>query len=175
MSRKSFCSLGSRSAPAIRCGASENEKGFTLIEVIISFVIIMVAMLGVVQALTFAITYNYGNKARGQALAVMQQEVELLRSKKFTPAFTDTALAAGTTTKIVNTESGAVFQVQTVIDNEPMVDGVQNDAYQCLSPQGVVIPCAFKEITISVRQETAPTAWQAAVAVRTVLRRTRGN
>jgi prepilin-type N-terminal cleavage/methylation domain len=121
-----------------------SESGFSLIEVMIAFVIILVAMLGVAQAFTYAIAYNYGNKTRGQALAVMQDEIELLRSKKFTPGFTDADLSGGTHTKTVTLTTGSTFTVQDQVDNEPLVDGIQDDTYTCLSPQGNRYPMQHK-------------------------------
>jgi prepilin-type N-terminal cleavage/methylation domain-containing protein len=151
-----------------------DESGFSLIEVMIAFVIILVAMLGVAQAFTFAIAYNYGNKTRGQALAVMQDEIELLRSKKFTPGFTDPDLTGGIHTKTVTTTSGSTFTVQDQVDNEPLVDGTQDDTYTCLSPQAVAIPCSIKEVTITVRLSAPTAGWQTAIPAVAILRRTRG-
>ena len=162
-------------AVGVNCDPKNCEKGFSLIEVVVALLIIMIALLGVVHAMTYAIVYNYGNKTRGKALSVMQQEVEILRSKKFTLAVTDPDLSGGTHTKIVTTETGESFKVESVIDNEPLVNGVQDDTYQCLTPQGVVIPCSFKEITITVKQQERAPDWRASVPPKTILRRTRGN
>jgi prepilin-type N-terminal cleavage/methylation domain-containing protein len=160
--------------------SNERQGGFSLIEVMVAFIIILVAMLGVVQAFTYAIVYNAGNKTRAKALAVMQQEVEALRSKKFTPAFTDASLAGGTISKTVTTPDGFSFRVTDQIDDEPLVAGVQDDTYVCLTPQGATIDCSIKEITITV--QSAPgyspqggSNWQSAPPAVTVLRRTRGN
>jgi type II secretory pathway pseudopilin PulG len=162
-------------APFGGSDSTELEKGFSLIEVVIALLIIMIAVLGVFHAVTYAIVYNYGNKTRGQALSVMQQEVEVLRSKKFTLAVTDPDLAGGTHTKTVTTSTGMPFEVEYVVDNEPMVDGIQDDTYQCLTPQAVVIPCSFKEITVLVKMIEPAPDWRSAVPPRTILRRTRGN
>jgi len=152
-----------------------SESGFSLIEVMIAFIIVLVAMLGVAEAFTYVVAYNAGNKTRGQALTVMQEEVELLRSKKFTPTFTDTALAGGSRTKSVTTTTGSTFTVQDQVDNEPLVNGVQDDTYTCLSPQGDAIPCSIKEITVTVRLASPAPGWQTAIPAVAVLRRTRGN
>jgi prepilin-type N-terminal cleavage/methylation domain-containing protein len=152
-----------------------NARGFSLVEVVISLVILLVAMLGVFQAFTYAIAYNAGNKTRGEALTVMQKEVELLRSKKFTPAFTDPDLAGGIRTRNVTTTSGSVFSVEDKVDNEPKVDGIQGDTYVCLTPQGAATACAIKEITITVTVQAPTPGWQYAVPAVTVLRRSRGN
>lgn len=159
----------------VKADVRSDESGFSLIEVMIAFVIILVAMLGVAQAFTFAIAYNYGNKTRGQALAVMQDEIELLRSKKFTPGFVDPDLTGGIHTKTVTTSTGSTFTVQDQVDNEPLVDGTQDDTYSCLNPQGTVIPCSIKEVTITVRLSAPTAGWQTAIPAVAILRRTRGN
>lgn len=161
--------------PDSTCVSADCEKGFSLLEVVVALLVIMIALLGVVHAMTYAIVYNYGNKTRGKALSVMQQEVEILRSKKFTLAVTDADLSGGTHTKVVTTPTGESFRVESVIDNEPLVNGIQDDSYQCLTPQAVVIPCSFKEITITVTQQEIAPDWRASVPPRTILRRTRGN
>jgi len=68
----------------------DNEAGFTLVETVIALVILLIAVLGVFGAFTYAIRFNTGNSARSQALSVLQREVESLRSAKFTPTITDT-------------------------------------------------------------------------------------
>jgi type II secretory pathway pseudopilin PulG len=156
-------------------GGPRKAEGFTLIEVVIAFIVVMVAMLGIVQAFVYATNYNAGNKARGEALAVMQQEVERLRSLKFTPGFTHPELSAGIHTNTITTPSQLVFTVTDEIDNDPLVDGIQLDSYNCTTPQGTVIPCSIKEITITVVLEAPSPGWQTHVAAKTVLRRTRGN
>src|SRR6185369_4212537 len=75
--------------------SNPKESGFTLIEVAVAMVIILIALLGVVFTFTYAIMYNMGNNSRSQALAVLQQEVEQMRAKKFTPTATDTELSGG--------------------------------------------------------------------------------
>ena len=68
---------------------NETEVGFSLIEAIIAMVILMIVLLGMFFTFAYAINYNLGNKSRSQALALLQQEVENLRSAKFTPGTTD--------------------------------------------------------------------------------------
>src|SRR6478609_1893551 len=163
------------SSPADVVPTSAREEGFSLIEVIIAFVIVMVAMLGVFEAFTYAIAYNSGNKTRGQALTVLQEEIELLRSKKFTPGLTDPDLTGGIHTKTVTLTTGPIFTVEDKVDNEPLVDGVQNETYVCQTPQGTTIPCAIKEITITVSLQAPYPGWQTSVPAVAVVRRTRGN
>ena len=162
--------------PSIERSGSETHLGFSLIEVVIALLVIMIVLLGVFAALNYSITYNAGNKARSQALAVMQQEVEQVRSAKFNATTTDTLLAGGTkATKNVDATNGMSFVVEMAVDNDPGVAGVQDETYQCLSPQGAPIDCTLKEIMIRVTLAAPSPGWQTAVPAQIVMRRVRGN
>ncbi|HEY0047880.1 MAG TPA: hypothetical protein VGB68_01240, partial [Pyrinomonadaceae bacterium] len=84
-----------------------------MVEVIIAMIILLVALLGVFLTFTYAVNYNAGNNSRAQALSILQQEVELLRSAKFTPGVTDDVLTGGTKTpKIITSADGSRFRVE---------------------------------------------------------------
>lgn len=145
-----------------------SEDGLSLVEVSVAMVIILIALLGVVTSFTYAITYNAGNNSRAHALAVLQQEVEFLRSKKFTPGVTDPELSGGTKTpRTVVSPNGGTFSVRVFIDNDPAVAGIQTDT-------DVPNP-SLKEIEIRVQLENPSPGWQAAVPATIVMRRVRGN
>ena len=155
---------------------SNADLGFSLIEMMFALVIIMVAMLAIFSVFTYAVTYSAGNNSRAQALAVMQEEVELLRSKKFTPGFTDPDLTGGVkVSKLRAVPNNGTFLINTDVDNEPGVDGIQDETYQCLSPQGVIIPCTIKEIRVTVRLNSPSPGWQTAIPASIVVRRVRAN
>ena len=59
------------------------EGGFTLIEICVSLLIMMIAGLGVVTVFAFAVTYNQGGADRAGAYAVAQQKVEVVRSTAY--------------------------------------------------------------------------------------------
>lgn len=142
-----------------------DEKGFSLVEVIIAMVVLLIALLGIFTVFTFCINYNAGNNSRAQALSVLQQEIESLRSAKFTPFITDANLTGGTKPpKFVVSADGSTFVVSTVVDDNPFVDGVQTDFAKTL-----------KEITVTVTLESPSPGWQTAVPTITVLRRVRAN
>ena len=168
------------------------DTGFTLIEVVIALVVIMVALLGVVASLTYAITYNAGNKSRAQTLAVMQQEVERYRAAKFNSATTDAYTSPASpglcrtdglrdltgrsaSTCRVNSVDNMSFDVTSAVDNDPFTNGIQGETHVCTSPQGAAVTCALKEITIQVVLAAPSPGWQTAVPARTVLRRVQGN
>jgi Tfp pilus assembly protein PilV len=141
------------------------EDGSSLVEVIVAITILLVALLGVFASLTYAINYNSGNNARSQALAVLQQEIEQMRSKKFTPSLTDSELTGGVKTdKTVVTSDGNKFKVSVTIDDDPFTTGVQTD-----------ITKTIKEITVAVALDRPTPGWQTAVPATVILRRTRSN
>lgn len=156
--------------------ASGREAGFSLIEVVIALLIVMIGLLSVAAVFTFAITQNAGNKSRAQALTVLQQEAEQIRSAKFNSTTTDAILLGGVRPeRLVTAENGNAFRVNIEVDNDPTVGGRQIETDTCLSPQGDVIPCALKEITITVSFAAPTPGWQTAVPAVLRLRRVRGN
>jgi type II secretory pathway pseudopilin PulG len=144
------------------------QGGFTLIEACCALVIILIALLGVVFAFTYAINYNAGNASRSQALAVLQQEVEQLRAAKFTPSVTDTALTGGTKAdRNVVDPDGKAFTVQVAVDNDPFTDGVQTEA--------TVPNPTLKEIRVTAKLASPSPGWQTAIPATIILRRVRAN
>ncbi len=148
-----------------------NEGGFTLIEATITMVILTVSLLSVVTIFTYAVRYNTGNNTRSQALAVLQREVESLRSKKFSPSpsgtGTDLELRGGTRTYTSQPAAdGSIYQVQVVVDNFPFDDGIPNNNEATTS---------LKEITVTVTPQNASAGWVTAVQNRAVFRRVRSN
>lgn len=142
-----------------------SESGVSLIETTIALVVILVGLLAVAEAFTFSILYNAGNASRTQALAILQQETEYLRSKKFSPTTTDTELTAGTKpVRTVTAPNGGSFTISDVVDDDPFTSGVQVNASSTL-----------KEITVTVQLASPSPGWQTAVPARIVMRRTRGN
>ncbi len=144
------------------------EEGFSLIETTCALVIILIALLGVAFSFTYAINYNAGNKARTECLAVLQQEVEQMRSLKFTPSLTDTGLTGGVKTpRYISSTTGTGFTISSMVDNDPNTPGIQNDA-------DVPAP-TIKEITITAQLAAPSPGWQTAIPSTVVLRRVRSN
>jgi Tfp pilus assembly protein PilV len=154
----------------------DGNSGFSLIEVVIALLIMMVVLLGVFAVINYSITYNAANKSRSQALAVLQQEVEAIRSAKFNANNVDAVLTGGVKAeKTVVAQDGLTFLVNTRVDNDPGTTGLQDETHQCLTPQGDPVDCALKEIEIVVTLAAPSPGWQAAVPSRVVMRRVRGN
>lgn len=157
----------------------KNDSGFSLIEVIISLIILMVAILGIFAVFTYATTSNTGNNTRSQSLAVLQREVEMIRSAKFTPTITDNYapsspdngrrdITGGTKTdRTVTAIDGTKYTVQVVVDNDPYTTGIQNDTDKPYP--------TLKEITVTVIPESSIGKWVLAYPAKAVFRRVRAN
>lgn len=146
-----------------------NENGFSLVEVIIAMVILLIVLLGVFITFAYAVNYNAGNSSRSQALAVLQQEVEVMRSAKFTPEVTDTTLTGGTKApKSVTSGNGNKFIVTTNVDNDPSTPTIIEDDVAKPKP-------TIKEISVTVTFAAPTPGWQTAVPAKIILRRVRSN
>ena len=113
-----------------------SSAGFTIPEVIIAGVILIIICVGTAQTFSYATRLNRGNNLRMQALSVLQKNVEYYRSLKFVPVGTDAQLNQGTHS-LGNQQSADLqwFAVTATVVNLPAgtADGV----------------CTLKEITIT--------------------------
>jgi prepilin-type N-terminal cleavage/methylation domain-containing protein len=142
-----------------------NQAGFTLIEAVMAIVILLITLLGVFSVFTYAIVYNTGNNTRSQSLSVLQREIELVRSAKFTPAGTDDSILGGTrAAKNILSGDNSSYKVEVTVDDDPLIDGIQIDSTKSL-----------KEITVTVTPTNKVASWQTAVASSVTMRRVRGN
>jgi len=93
----------------------KGERGFSLIEVMIAFVVMMVASLAVGSVFFYSVQNNVGGSERALAMGVAQQQLEQLRSV----SFSDSSLTAGTTTfPTVQTGQRQFQVVRTVVDEK---------------------------------------------------------
>lgn len=143
----------------------KDEAGFSLLEATVAIVILLIVLLSVFSVFTYSVIYNTGNNTRSQALSILQREIELVRSYKFTPTVTDTELTGGTkASKFVTSADGTSFKVAVVIDDDPLTAGTQTDATKTI-----------KDITITVTPTNKVESWKTAIASTVTLRRVRGN
>ncbi len=63
--------------------SKSNDSGFTLIEVMVAVVILMIGLLGVMQALNLAIVTNLQNEMRTQATLIGENQVAKIKSMPF--------------------------------------------------------------------------------------------
>ena len=160
---------------------ADPELGFSLVEVIIALLILMIAALGVFGVFAFATKLNSGNSGRSQALSVLQREVELLRSAKFTPTTVSTVTTATPTCTTADDgrrdisggvkagqvrcgADGTNYMVETTIDDDPYTANVQTDAATTL-----------KEIELIVTPFGTNGRWESAYRTRVIFRRVRAN
>jgi type IV pilus assembly protein PilV len=67
----------------LQVSSSKNNSGFTLIEVMVAIVIMMVGMLGVLEAISVSTQHNLKNQLRGEGLRVGERYMAELRGKSF--------------------------------------------------------------------------------------------
>ena len=122
------------------------EGGFTLLEVVVSLLIMMIAGLGAASLFAYAVTYNRGASDRARAFAVAQQRMEVIRNTPYN-SLNQTFATANTgavQTGDRNTSDVRRFDVTTTITNEAIVSGTPRR----------------KTITVTVRpQDTAAGSW----------------
>jgi type IV pilus assembly protein PilV len=70
-----------------------NNKGFSLVEMVIAMVIILVSLLGLVQATLLSIDSNVSNMFRDEAIRIAEEQMNILKSLPVS----DTNLPTGTT------------------------------------------------------------------------------
>jgi len=98
-----------------------NQRGFTLMETTIALFIMTIVGLGCASLFAFSIQNNSGANDRTQALALVQQQLELLRHARFSALDSEAdgawVLRAGTRTQNGVVAGGRPYQVTTAITN----------------------------------------------------------
>jgi len=102
-----------------------DEKGFSLVEVIIASMVMVVLCVAALSAFSYASSVNRGNNLRSQSLSALQEEIELYRGFQFKRTGTAQALNAGTYDRGIR-ESGdsgdqkkTNFRISVTIKNLP--------------------------------------------------------
>ncbi len=83
-----------------------NKQGFTLIEFLVSIVILMVGMLGLLQAVNVAIEHNLNNQIRNEATMLADEQL----SKEMTKTF-----------DLISTSTGQFY-----VPGRPILKGFKN-------------------------------------------------
>jgi type II secretory pathway pseudopilin PulG len=147
-------------------GSYSKQNGFTVPEVIVAGILMMILCVGTLSAFSFAIQVNRGNNLRMQALSVLQAQVERFRSLKFVPLQTvsDPLLKQGTWSLGVQTSAdGRAFNVSATVLNLP-------------SPT-TDVNATFKQITITATPVAVEAGWlsNANLNTQVTLQRVRSN
>ena len=137
---------------------NSSVAGFTIPEVIIAGVILIIICVGTAQTFIVATRYNRGNNLRMQALSVLQKNVEYYRALKFVPVGTSAQLNEGT----------------HALGNQQSGDG----QWFTVTATVVDLSATLKEITIEAYPQVAETeGWltNASLNTRVTVQRVRGN
>jgi type IV pilus assembly protein PilV len=81
----------------------QRQGGFTLIEVMVSIIILMVGLLGMFQAVNLALNKNLENQLRQKAVAVAEQQLNSLKGRAFSNI-------TGNTSSFVRVGTNSVFK-----------------------------------------------------------------
>ena len=97
----------------------KSEQGFTLLEIVIALVIMMVVGLAAVGGFAFAIRYNSAASDRAASVSIANSAIEKFRALPFT----DAALTAGTTTTTVSDGAGRTYTLSITVADAIVVSG----------------------------------------------------
>ena len=161
--------------PIQRTSAAASARGFTIPEVIIAGMIMMILCVGTLSVFSYVVKINRGNNLRMQALSVLQTKVEYYRSLKFVPGLEMPAdlpnhrnsdLYAGThTLSNITTPDNRTFTVTAVVTNTAFSAGANDEAH-----------AQFKTITINAIPQVAENeAWLQNLHTDVTIQRVRSN
>ncbi|MDI1243097.1 MAG: type II secretion system protein [bacterium] len=148
------------------------QKGFTVIEVIVAGLILIVLSVGIMTAFSTVTNLNRINNVRSQALTVLQREVEAFRSFRFVPGTTDSRLFAGTYPNYktgVTSADGIPFNISVVVDNDP------NNSVGGNLDSITDTNCKFKQITITAVLQNPQGGVLSNLQTQVVIQRVRAN
>jgi type II secretory pathway pseudopilin PulG len=115
-----------------RAEQRNREGGFTLTEMLIATVIVIIGLVGVAQLVPMSVMMNANNRSDGTALVLAQKQMEALRAIPLTTtAFTD---SSGATCPIATTcnvgdpsqPANVVGSPVVLLNNSPIIDFTQS-------------------------------------------------
>ena len=130
----------------------KDERGFTLLEVTVASLVMMVVALASCSLFVFSLQNNVGGNERALAMAVAQQQLEQIRSVNYD----DTTLNTGTQTTTIKT-GGRDYTVERTVADEANSDGTAKQ---------------LKRITIRVTPQAGGPNWTRTPVVLVTLRST---
>jgi len=148
------------------------QLGFTIPEVIIAGIILIIICLGLLTSYSTVVNLNRGNDIRSQAHTVLQREVEEFRSFRFVPGTTDPRLNAGSypTYKTgVTSADNTPFNIIVRVDNNPF--DATSEPLNAIADAD----CKFKQITIEAVMQRPETGWLADLRTKVEIQRVRSN
>jgi type II secretory pathway pseudopilin PulG len=150
------------------------QKGFTLVEVIVAGILMVMLCVGLLTVFSYVTNINRGNNVRAQALAALQQEIEFYRTLRFVPGLR-TAVDLPNhrhahfygeggqtwTRPQVTSASGMVFNVTVTVTNL----GYAPDQIPSPSEEA----CTFKEVVIKAVPAVTQQGWLSDDNLRTTI------
>jgi type II secretory pathway pseudopilin PulG len=141
---------------------ADQQKGFSLVEVVVASVIMIVLCIAALSAFSYASSVNRGNNLRSQSLSILQDEIEYYRGLTFTRSAASADLNAGTYIRGNRTSGdGTMFQVVVLIKNLP-------------NPPSTAVPSdaevTLKEIKVSAERPDDQGKWFGGTSSITMLR-----
>jgi len=119
--------------------SNKNKNGFTLIELMVAIVILTIATMGLLQALTRYIQINIDNEMRNEAMRITEARMEVLRGLTFndtTDQLTpDDGTAVPNSAQLPTTVSSYIRKILVPF-------AVQTTISQLSCHSGLVPPCA---------------------------------
>jgi len=124
------------------------NKGVTLIETLITILIVAILTMGIYKLIDFSIKVTTENKHRVAATTIANQKMEKVRNLPYS----DVGTVAGIVNGVIFdnetvTQGGDIFQVNTFVKYE-------DDDFDGLDGAGDTIPTDYKSVTITVSWST---------------------
>lgn len=149
-----------REIGAHRRRVNSRERGFTLIEITIAMVIMMVVCLGAASLFSYAAYYVSGGNDRAQALSIAQQTLESLRHGTYNKTATDPGLMA--TASGLNPYSNPTIVTRGADPTDPASTGRSYMVQVLVTDVPPVAPLTvstLKTITVNVTPQGAGMRW----------------
>ena len=120
-----------RSPARVVAGQGGSDSGFTLIEMLIATLIVVIGLVAVAQLLPTSMLMNANNRSDGAALVIAQRQMEALRAVPLgATTFSDPlglACPLGQTCRIGDpSQSGVVGCSVVLFNNSPIIDFTSN-------------------------------------------------
>ena len=136
-----------RTSSDVCADIQHGARGFTIVETVIAFLLLMIVSFGIASLFTFSIYNNSGGIDRASSLAIGQQALEVLRTAQFTSTATSSSLRGGTYTQNVVRDQRN-FTLTIVIDDDPSTAAFEVDP-----------STTIKKITVTVRSDSIGKGW----------------
>jgi type IV pilus assembly protein PilV len=104
--------------------ASINNRGFTLIEVLVSIIILTVGLLGLLQVVNVSIAHNLNNQFRNEAIAVADRTMNTIKMAPFDNIAVGTAFSNISCPLNLGYKNYSVTTVTTALTNSTQTRSV---------------------------------------------------